>query len=189
MVGSPLASVCAAADIAATDKLRTLVTRGAALHSESALDRDRFWNEVHALLGQRGSAGIHVFQGLGEDAVRAIVARGHVIECSRGDTIIKRGHATRTVFVVLAGALEVRDGDRVLGVAGVGDVVGEVAFLLATARSKDVVAAEDGTRVLSLSERSLRECVRSDSQAGSALLLNLARALAWKLLTRDPDPL
>jgi CRP-like cAMP-binding protein/predicted GNAT family N-acyltransferase len=153
--------------------------------SQEATDPDRYWREVHGLLGRSRPA---VFTGLSEVELRAVLASSHVIECAPGDYLIRKGQMARTVFVVLSGALEVRDGERVVATASEGEVLGEVAFLLSTPRISDVCATDMGARVLCLSEKSLRGLIDSSSRAAALLLLNLSRALAHKLVQRADSP-
>jgi CRP-like cAMP-binding protein len=87
------------------------------------------------------------------------------------------------MFVVLAGALEVRDGDTLVRVLSPGDVFGEIAFLLEQPRSADVYAATDA-RVLSLSEGTVRELIESDPDVAAHLLLNVSKMLCLRVLER-----
>ncbi len=140
---------------------------------------------MHGLLGHSRPA---VFTGLSELELRAVLSSSHVIECAPGDYLIRKGQMARTVFVVLSGTLEVRDGARVVAQTTEGEVLGEVAFLLSTPRISDVCATGTGARVLCLSEKSLRGLIDSDSRAAALLLLNLSRALALKLVQRADSP-
>ncbi len=117
-----------------------------------------------------------------------MLASSHVIQCAPGDYLIRRGQVARTVFVVLSGSLEVRDGERVVATTTEGEVLGEVAFLLSSSRISDVCATGTGARVLCLSEKSLRGLIDSSSRAAAMLLLNLSRALAHKLVQRADSP-
>jgi len=86
------------------------------------------------------------------------------------------------MFVVLSGTLEVRDGDTLVRVLSPGDVLGEMAFLLEQPRSMDVYAATDDVRVLSLSERMLRDLIAHDSAVAAKLLLNISKMLCLRFL-------
>lgn len=71
------------------------------------------------------------------------------------------------MFVVLSGALEVSDNGHPVAVLLPGDVFGETAYLLEGTRTFDVDVLSDDTRLLALSERSLRTL---DLAVGSKLL-------------------
>ncbi len=115
-----------------------------------------------------------------EDAARCL-EKSTIIECRAGDRLLKKGGVARNLFVVLDGSVEVRDGETLLAVFGPGDVFGEMAFLLERPRSQDVYAASD-SRVLSLSETTLRQLIDSDAAIAAHLLLNISKMLCLRLL-------
>jgi CRP-like cAMP-binding protein/predicted GNAT family N-acyltransferase len=157
-----------------------ILPRNPAIKSEGA-DHQAFWNELSSILDELKKTKAGIFDGLPPATVEALSAKSHVLDVKKGDTIIKGGLVTRTVFVVLSGTLEIRDGERLLALAHEGDVIGEIAFLLESKRTTDVRAASDRVRVLCLSERTLHALVDTDPHGAALLLLNLAKALAGKL--------
>ncbi len=60
-----------------------------------------------------------------------------------------------------------------------------VSFLLATRRISDVVALSDRVRVLSVSEKTLRKLIESESRLAAMVMFNLARAVCLKLVERS----
>jgi len=165
---------------------KATASRVAALLGQAAVqDTDRreeeAWSEIYALLESRADNGTRLFQNLEEDEVQSIVSRGHVIQCSPGDRVIRQGQSARTVFVVLSGSLEVREGKHVIAVKTAGNVVGELAFLLDTRRTVDVYSGPDGAKILSLDESTLRQLIERPSRVAAVLLLNLSKVLALKL--------
>ncbi|HEX8702448.1 MAG TPA: GNAT family N-acetyltransferase [Myxococcaceae bacterium] len=186
-VGSPLRSLLPQdsprSEVAT--RIAPLLESSRGVLSQEATDPDQYWREVHGLLGHSRPV---VFTGLSEQELRAVLSSSHVIECAPGDYLIRKGQMARTVFVVLSGTLEVRDGERVVAQTTEGEVLGEVAFLLSTPRISDVRATSTGARVLCLSEKSLRGLIDSHSRAAALLLLNLSRALALKLVQRADSP-
>ena len=138
------------------------------------------WSEAYNLLSEREEKKIHFFAGLTEEKIRSIITKSHVIDCAPGDRVIVQGQVTSTLFVVLAGAAEVRVHDHIVRVVTPGNVIGEVAFLLGTPRTADVYAVGQGTRVLVLHEKTLRSLSEGSSHIGSIVLHNLAKLLAFK---------
>jgi len=186
-VGSPLRSLLAA-DVSISEvpaRVAPLLEKARGVLSQELSDPDLYWREVHGLMGANRPA---VFGGLSEQELQAVLASSHVIQCAPGDYLIRRGQVARTVFVVLSGTLEVRDGERVVAQVTEGEVLGEVAFLLSSSRISDVCATGSGAHVLCLSEKSLRALIDSSSRAAALLLLNLSRALAHKLMQRADSP-
>jgi CRP-like cAMP-binding protein/predicted GNAT family N-acyltransferase len=186
-VGSPLSGLLPmdAASSEVPARVAPLLEKARGVLSQELSDPDHYLREVHGLMG---STRPPVFAGLSEQELQAVLASSHVIQCAPGDYLIRRGQVARTVFVVLSGSLEVRDGERVVATTHEGEVLGEVAFLLTTARISDVCATGSGARVLCLSEKSLRALIDSSSRAAALLLLNMSRALAHKLVQRADAP-
>lgn len=69
-----------------------------------------------------------------------------------------------------------------IAVLSPGDAFGEMAFLLERPRSRDVYAATDGVRILSLSEAQLRKMISSDPAIAARLLLNVSKMLCRRIL-------
>ncbi len=122
-----------------------------------------------------------LFADLDPDQIERVLARTNVLTCKAGDALIREGHRSRTLYLVLEGTLVIRRGEQLLAVATRGDVVGEIAFLLGEPRTADVWAAHDGVRVLALSEAELSKLLARDPKLAGTLLLNLAKAVCYKL--------
>lgn len=186
-VGSPLRTLlppdASVSEVPA--RVAPLLEKARGVLSEELSDPEHYWQEVHGLMGHSRPS---LFAGLSEQELQSVLASSHVIQCAPGDYLIRRGQVARTVFVVLSGTLEVRDGERVVATVSEGEVLGEVAFLLSTPRISDVCATGTDARVLCLSEKSLRALIDSSSRAAALLLLNLSRALAHKLVQRADSP-
>ncbi len=148
------------------------------LHTTSA----SYWSDVHGALSELEANRISALDGFTEDEAARCLEKSTIIECQSGDRVLKKGGVARNLFVVLDGTLEVRDGDAVHGVLGAGDVLGEMAFLLERPRSRDVYAATDGVRILSLSEAKLREMIKGDPAIAAQLLLNISKMLCLRIL-------
>jgi GNAT superfamily N-acetyltransferase len=122
-----------------------------------------------------------VFEDLNPDEVGACTFHSSIITCAEGDRVLKRGGAARNLFVVLDGALEVRDNGRRVAVLHPGDVFGETAFLLHCPRTYDVDVLHDETRLLAISERTLRHLSTESPTAGAKFFANLATVLSARL--------
>jgi hypothetical protein len=165
------------------DRLPTCVERvisqTTTVRSQSLSEHDEYWDEIHQTLHTQS---ISAFDGFTDDEAQRCIARSNIIECQTGDRVLRRGGSARNIFVVLEGTLEVRDGDRIVGVLSTGDAFGEMAFLLERPRSFDVDAATDNARILSLSEGSLRRMIAEDATVAAKLLLNLSKMLCVRLI-------
>ena len=139
------------------------------------------WARTFGLLAESHEETTPIFEGLSDDAVNQIMQRSFVITCEKDDLVIQKRAVDRTMFIVLAGLLEVREGDRVVAVASRGDVLGELAFLLHGERLSDVYAASDDAKVLSLNEKAVMSLMEEQPAIAARLFLNLSRVVAAKV--------
>lgn len=144
---------------------------------------EEVWSEVFGLLSLEGG-GVKAFEGLSQEEVKVLLGEGEFLRCSRGQQLIGAGHGTRTLYVLVEGAMEVRREGRRVGTMAEGEMFGEIALLLDTKRTADVVATSDMALVVALSERTLRRLIEAQSALASKFLWNLARSLALKVATR-----
>lgn len=101
------------------------------------------------------------------------------IDCSSGDYVVKAQDGGRFMGFVLSGIVEVRAKEKVVALLGEGELFGEMSVVLDTNRSADVVAAVDGTRVMTLS----RNCISRLGRQADRLQLwqNVSKVLALRL--------
>jgi len=160
----------------------TRIAEHSAVTSRRLTGSAAYWGEVHGALSELEGKRISALDGLTEDEAARCLEKSTIIECGAGDRLLKKGGVARNLFIILEGTLEVRDGETPLAVLGPGDVFGEMAFLLERPRSRDVYAATDGVRVLSLSEATLRQLITSDPGIAAHLLLNISKLLCLRIL-------
>lgn len=142
-----------------------------------------FWAQVHALLTEQSQGRRHIFDGLTGEQTQVLLDKGHLIECSRGELILKKGSRSSGMFIIMSGVVEARDDDgRILSTMGHGEVFGEMAFLLESPRAANVCAASDRVQILSTDERTLRQIVEAAPATAAKFLLNLSRALCLRLI-------
>jgi hypothetical protein len=155
--------------------VRSVLTGSGTVRSPLTSDPDEYRSEVQAALAALAAP---VFDGLTNEEVERCAARSNIISCFDGDRVLKKGGVARNVFVVLSGALEVSDDGHSVAVLLPGDVFGETAYLLEGTRTFDVDVLTDDTRLLALSERSLRTL---DPAVASKLLGNICKILCRRL--------
>ena len=116
-----------------------------------------------------------------EDLANAITVQ----QLEQGEMLFEEGDQGVTAYVIESGEIEIlkisENRQVLLNVLGPGDVFGEMAFLLEQPRAADVYAATDG-RILSLSEKTLRASISSDSEIAATLLLNISKILCRRVL-------
>jgi hypothetical protein len=155
-----------------------VVTRGGTVRSPLVCDPAEYQREVQAALAALAAP---VFEGFTAEEIDRCTARSNIISCADGDRVLRKGGVARNVFVVLSGALEVSDHGHPIAVLLPGDVFGETAYLLEGARTFDVDVLSDDTRILSLSERSLRQLTATDPAVAAKLLGNISKILCCRL--------
>lgn len=161
-----------------------LLRKDTAVFSRSFADPDEYWSRIHDALSNVGHRRISPFDGMTDEQADACLGKSSTIECAAGDRVLKKGNVARNMFIVLAGTLEVRDGERGLGTLTVGDVFGEMAFLLGTPRAADVYAVSDDVRILSLSESEIRGIIDTEPEIAAKLMLNVSKLLCQRILNR-----
>jgi hypothetical protein len=160
-----------------------LVEGHCAVTSPILVGDDAYWREVSTLLPVLVKRGL--FEGLATHEIRTCVERSNLIDCQPGDRVVKRDSSSHNVYVVLSGALEARDGDEVRGRIMPGDSFGETAFVLECNRTLDVYVTAPGTRILSLSDRTLRRATADTSQLAPRLLRNLSKTLCRRSIAGE----
>jgi hypothetical protein len=98
--------------------------------------------------------------------VEEVIRAGDVIECRKGQSIIKAGVVYRNLFIILEGEVEARP--EVMGSALPG---------------ADADALSDSIRVVALREQDIRRLVRSDLSFAAKLLLNISRIEYLRLVS------
>jgi hypothetical protein len=158
--------------------VRDALTSTGTVESPSLMGDDAYERGVLRELAALDAA---LFEGMDELEVARCVQRSNVVRCRAGDRLLKAGGSARNAFVLLAGELAVsHDGVRV-GTVRAGEVVGEMASLLQQPRRFDVDVVEEGTRVLSLSERTVSGLLEADPSTAAKLASNIARQACRRL--------
>lgn len=148
---------------------------------------EQHWAQVEATLECLEREEIHAFAGFDDSEARECLARSNIIECARGDRVLKEGGSSHNLFLVLDGILEVRHRGRLINVLRPGDVFGEIAFLLDLPRQSDVYAATADVRILSLSDGTVRKLIADAPALAAKLLLNISRMLCGRLIKANAD--
>lgn len=142
----------------------------------------RYWAEVEHTLPSAALA-----QRLGLDAgeLQCLLANSLAMVLDAGATMIRKGHASRLLYILLTGSLVVRDrGVDIASVDGPGEIVGEVAFFSRGPRTSDVIVGPGGARVLAVNQRTLDEMIAAEGSGAAKLLFTLTRGLCLKLRER-----
>ncbi len=163
-------------------KVLPLIQRYSPIHTVSATEPTSEWADLSSKLTQESGDRVSIFHGFSDDDMKRLLERSPIITCAKGDRIIHKDSGDHIIFIVLQGTVDIRVGDEVIARETAGSVVGEVAFLLHTPRTADVIAASEDVQVLGLRQKVLDDLIKSESNLAARLLYNLSRILAVKLI-------
>jgi hypothetical protein len=182
-IGSPLAGVLRdfGARARVPEDIDDLLAGGAAVQSHKMLDPEEYMAGVRAAAHEANALASGLFRGMSEDEIAICLEKSVTIACQPGDRVLKRGNVAKNMGMVLSGRFEVRDGDMVVAGIGPGEVLGEIAFFLKLPRTMDVVAVEEGTRIVSFNDRTIRTLIESNSETAATLLYNISVMLCERL--------
>ena len=131
-------------------------------------------------------ARVDLFSGLGKKDLKELAAECREGKFNPGSVMLSQGEQGLGLFIITKGTAGITrknspDGaEEVLGAAGAGEVIGELALLDDLPRSATVTAIDEVT-VLKLPlwefRRFLRRSLRNDPDVGLALLAVLSRRL------------
>ncbi|VAW38148.1 hypothetical protein MNBD_CHLOROFLEXI01-319 [hydrothermal vent metagenome] len=141
------------------------------------------WARSYGLLSDSHERTSTIFDGLNEDEVTKLMKRSFVIKCELNDLVIRKNTVDRTMFIILSGLVEVREGAQVVTVLSQGDVVGELAFLLHADHLSDVYAASEDVQLLSLNEKSVLGLMENEPAIASRLFYNLSKVVGAKMVS------
>jgi NTE family protein len=135
---------------------------------------------------------VDLFAGLDAGVRAEVVARAATVELPAGRWLFRQGDPGDTMYVVLAGRLEIlRESPEptVLRIARAGEAVGELALLTDTARSASVRARRD-SRLLCISRERFTALLAEQPAFARALIRTLGALLQEsRALTPEPTPL
>jgi CRP-like cAMP-binding protein/predicted GNAT family N-acyltransferase len=145
------------------------------------VDEAQGWPDMLLTGSDRNAETESIFEGLGQGDVARLLEGSRILTCQAGDRIVTKEHGDHTLFVVLEGTVQVYQGHQPVAVITQGSVFGEVAFLLSTTRTADVIAISETVRVLCLREKFLLGVIESEPQIAARFLYNLSRIVARRL--------
>jgi len=183
-IGSPLWKELAddGADPGVPDGLDALLTDSQSILSSRLDSHSKQWALLQERIREVGLQELSLFAGMNDEEIDACLQKSVRINCQKGDTLIKKGNPAKNLYTVIRGALEIRSGDEVMAVRSAGDVIGEIAFFMELPRTMDVVAATDDVEVVSFSQSALRKLIKTQPDASTQLLFNIARLLCMKVV-------
>ncbi len=141
----------------------------------------RVWQEVRDQLQPGPGNRSPLLEGISASDTEVLCHCGFIMEIPADKVVIREGLVERELYLVLRGEYEVRIGNRVLGVLGVGDVLGEMSFFDNPGERVVTVRSLTAGRVMVLERHFLEHLAPSHPRLASRLLMNLGRILSRHL--------
>jgi predicted GNAT family N-acyltransferase len=153
--------------------------------SVRVLGRDEF---LRSFAARMNDASIPLLDDLdGDEKEHLFLSAGHE-DVPAGDVVLRKGEGGTAMYLVLDGAIEVRDSRggkaRVLGTLGAGQLFGEAGFLMNTPRSADVVAITD-THLVVLDQPAFAKLSAQHPAVALKVMRNLCRTLCLRLYAHN----
>ncbi len=130
-----------------------------------------------------GGADAAFLAGLSEHDLAVLSSYSEVRRLRSGETLIEAGDSDPSLYIVTAGALEVRQprrrGDEVVSRLPTGSVVGELTFFDGRPRSARVVASEP-SEVIRLGRSAFESLAAMHPSLGRHILMDLGRVLSGR---------
>jgi CRP/FNR family transcriptional regulator, cyclic AMP receptor protein len=123
---------------------------------------------------------VPLFAGLKPKQLKSILVSGKQKAYQEGDVIVREGEMGVAFYLILEGAVEVRQKRRTLAKLGSGNFFGEMSLLDSDPRSSDVVATAP-TTCLVLSSWDFQASVKSNNE----IAMNLLKTLIHRLRESD----
>ncbi len=133
--------------------------------------------------------GIPIFEGLPAPVIEKLASSLEVRRCEPGSLLFKEGDASRELFIVLSGELEVmklskRGRDARIAVVGMGDSIGEMSIVDDQPRSATVIAVAP-SQLMRLGADDLSRLAETDLRSYATILHNVAREISRRLRVAD----
>ncbi len=121
-----------------------------------------------------------ITEGLSEKGREAFLKNALVLRCREGESLIMENDGGKAFGFVQKGIVKVVIGGKSVVMLGEGDIFGEIAYILHTRRSAEVVAASPDTEVVLFSESAISHL--QDEADRTVIWRNLARVLAQRVV-------
>ncbi len=118
---------------------------------------------------------------LSEAALPVLAGQGLVIHIDRGSVLTHKSSREREAFVVLEGALEVVDGERVLATAGPGHLLGEGSLFRPSGERAASIRARTDARIMVLRRRFLVDLARVAPDVAVDVMLAMGHELSERV--------
>jgi hypothetical protein len=121
-----------------------------------------------------------ITEGLSAHGQSAFLKQAMIINCKEGEVLITENDGGKAFGYIRSGLVKVVIGNKTVVLLGEGDIFGEIAFILHTKRTAQVVAASANTEVVLFNERAINSL--QDEKDKTTIWQNLAKVLAQRVV-------
>ena len=121
-----------------------------------------------------------ITEDLSRKGRETLLRNAMVIKCREGEILIKENDGGKAFGFVREGLVNVVIGSKTVVLLGKGDIFGEIAFILNSKRTAQVIAASPDTEVVLFNESAIKRL--DDEKDRTAIWRNLARVLAQRVM-------
>lgn len=146
----------------------------------ATMDEEAFWSMLTRKLNQVPHHGVPLLVGLEFRDACSFLKLATVVGCVEDEKIVAKGDVGNELYVLLSGAVEVRDGTRRVASFGRGAIFGEMAYLNAAPRTADVIATEP-SELLILTQDTMQKAMDKMPAVAARILHNLSLILVERL--------
>ncbi|MEO1257620.1 MAG: cyclic nucleotide-binding domain-containing protein [Bacteroidota bacterium] len=118
-------------------------------------------------------------EGLSPKGLERFLDSAMVVKCREGEVLISENDAGKAIGYIEKGIVHVVIGGKTVVLLSEGDIFGEIAFILNTKRSAQVIAAGPDTEIVLFSSKTIESLNEGDKMI---VWRNLSRVLAQRLV-------
>ncbi len=122
----------------------------------------------------------NITQGLSDESKESFLTNAMKVLCKKDEVLITENDAGKSFGYVSKGVVKVMIGSRTIVLLGEGDIFGEIAFILGSKRTAQVVAGSDDTEVVLFSESAINQLDNESDR--TTIWKNLAKILAQRVV-------
>jgi AAA family ATP:ADP antiporter len=127
-----------------------------------------------------------LFSAIPDEKLAGLAPIARQISCAAGERIITKGETGTSMYIVVKGRVKVHDGDTILAEIGEGSFFGELAALSPEPRSASISGIIP-TRLLIIEQEALINFIKSNLDAGMAIISVLCMRIRNTMLFKEPE--
>ncbi len=127
---------------------------------------------------------VEIFQGLTDRQIKKLANCFNKNALKQDEILFRQGDRADCLYIVQSGFVEVIIADKVVGILGQGQSIGEIAWLDRSLRSGTIRALVD-TTIPSICFGSLTKLCNGNAKLGHSIMRNIAADLSFRLRQRN----